>query len=153
MYKTAEKEITRGLSPAARGVLALFAGLFGVGMMLMAPSSAETGGVFAFGALCILVAVACVTRGRVRQFVGSTIGVSLLGLSVAYVWSQVSGGPLDSGQRSEPSVRNAILFLLAFGIPGITYAARAKFGFAGKSGTKSHRESGEADRLPPGSLH
>lgn len=134
MYKTAEKEINKGLSPFARGFLAVFASLFGVGMILMAQSPEKSAGVFAFGVFCLLIAVACITRGRIRQFVGSTIGVCLFGLAVAYIYSEAVTGPIDSGHRSEPSVRNSILFLLAFGIPGISYAMRAKFGFRNKSG-------------------
>ena len=136
MYKTAEKEINKGLSPIARFLLAVIACLFGVGMMLMALSSEISAGVFAFGALCILIAIACITQGRVRQFVGSTIGVSLFGLAVVYVFSQIMSGPFDSSNRGVPSVRNSILFLMAFGIPGISYAIRAKFGFGNKFGNK-----------------
>ena len=136
MYKTAEKEINKGLRPLARGFLTVFAGLFGVGMILMALSSEQSAGIFAFGALCILIAVACITQGRVRQFIGSAIGVCLFGLAVVYIYSQVVTGPVDSGHRSEPSVLNSILFLLAFGIPGISYAIRAKFGFRNKSEDK-----------------
>ena len=137
MLKILENGINKGFSPIARGLLAVFACLFGVGMILMSLSSEKSIAVFSFGSFCILISVICITHGRLRQFFGSIIGVCLFGLAVGYAYSQIMTGPIDSGHRSEPSVLNSILFLLAFGIPGISYAMRAKFGYRNKSDNKN----------------
>jgi uncharacterized membrane protein (UPF0136 family) len=130
MYKTAEEEINRGLSPVARSILGFFSGLFGIGMILMAPPDDNAIFFYAFGVFCLLIGAACITRGRARQFFGSIIGCLLFGLSAWYLYSQLTTGIFLSERRSEPSVIGSIFFFLAFGIPGITYAIKAKFGIA-----------------------
>jgi hypothetical protein len=37
-------------------------------------------------------------------------------------------GPLWSDSRSEPSVKNACLFLVVFGVPAAVYVIKARFG-------------------------
>lgn len=132
MYQIAEEKINKGLSPIAKAILAVFASLFGVGMILMAPSSENIAYIYTFGAFCILIAFICISKGRIRQFLGSILGMSLFGIAVVYIYSQFLTGPIDSGHRGEPSILNSILFLLAFGIPGISYALKVQFGFKNK---------------------
>jgi len=132
MYEQAETSINAGLSLGARIVLALFAALFGVVMIAIA--SPETGSkavfFYGFGALCLAIAVVCVVRGRVRQFIGSVIGLCILVAGVWYLATQLHAGPLVSGSRSQPSVLNAVLFNVVFGLPSIAYIWRTRFGFA-----------------------
>ena len=129
MYKAAEEQINKGLSPFSRFILGLFSALFEVVMVLVAPPTDKAVFFYAFGAFCLLISVACVTKGRIRQFVGSFIGSILLILSGWYLYAQLTGGPFFSERRSEPSVVNAWFFFVAFGIPGAAYAIRTKFGF------------------------
>jgi len=128
MYKTAEEEISKRLSPVARFILGFFSGLFGIGMILAAPPTETAIFFHAFGVLCLLICAASITRGRVRQFVGSLIGCTLFGLSAWYLYSQLMDSTFLSDRRSEPSVIGSISFFLAFGIPGVTYAIKVKFG-------------------------
>ena len=128
MYKEAEKEITKGLSPGARFLLGVVSAIFGLGMIMM-PLSDETAFYStAFSIFCLIISVACFTKGKIRQFIGSIIGCSLFVVSILYLYSEITHGPFFSGSRSEPSVVNAISFFVAFGIPGISYAARVQFG-------------------------
>ena len=98
-------------------------------MILVAAPTDKAAFFHVFGILCLLISVACVTKGRVRQFVGSVIGSALLIVSGWYLYSQLAGGPFFSGRRSEPSVMNGWYFFVAFGIPGAAYALKAKFGW------------------------
>lgn len=129
MYKAAQEQINKGLSPSARFVLGFFSALFGAVMVLAAPPTDKAVYFHAFGLFCILIGIACATRGRVRQFVGSAIGSILLVLSGWYLYSQLTGGPLISGSRGEPSLVNAWFFFVSFGIPGAGYAIKTRFGW------------------------
>lgn len=97
-----------------------------------AAESEHSFGIAAFGIFCLLIALACSTWGRVRQFIGSLVGTLMFCLSVAYLWSEMTAGPLFSLRKSEPSVLNAVLFLAFFGVPGLAYAFKARFGFRKK---------------------
>ena len=120
-----------GLGLGARIVLAFFAGVFGIGMIAMA--SPETGAkklfFYAFGAFCLLIATACVTQGRFRQFVGSVIGCVAFLVGIVYLGHELLGGRFLSSGRSGTSVFQAVVFLLVFGVPGASYALSHRFGY------------------------
>lgn len=130
LYERANKIITnQGLSLGARLLLGLVAGLFGAVMFLAAPPGTDSKaiGFYAFGLLCLLIAIACFTSGRVRQFIGSVIGCSIFLVGITYLVAELSGGKLwDS---TNPSAYNAAKYLLFIGIPGIVYAYKVRFGF------------------------
>ena len=132
MYKIGESVIKEGLSPFSRFVLGFFSGIFGV-LMIVFPSPAEKA-IYSnlFGGFCLLICFACIFKGKVRQFLGSCIGVCLFVIALGYLIHELIGGKLISGSRSEPSVVNAIAFLIFFGIPGITYTLKVKFGSSNK---------------------
>ncbi len=46
---------------------------------------------------------------------------------VAYLVSQFRSGPVDSGAQSEPSILNAFMALVAFGLPSAYYALFGRF--------------------------
>ena len=98
--------------------------------MLVIPSEEQRIGFGVFAAFCLTISLVCFLRGRPRQFFGSLIGLSLFLLGCSYIIEQLLGGPLLSSGRSEPSVVNAGLFTLFFGVPGLLYALRVRFGFA-----------------------
>jgi hypothetical protein len=130
MYQQANDSIThQGLSLGARIFLGSVSALFGAAMFAMAapPHTVEFS---VFGAFCMFIALACFTRGRLRQFIGSCIGTAIFLAGLWYLGSEISEGPLASGRRSEPSVLNALLYLFFIGIPGAAYAYKARFGFA-----------------------
>ena len=128
MYREAAKQIDKGLSLGARVVIGVGALLTALVVFIDAPPE-NTLFVYAVAGFCLAIAVACVARGRLRQFVGSGIGVGLFAASLYYLTSELSAGKIISGSRSEPSVLNALMFTFFFGFPGIAYAVKAKFGF------------------------
>lgn len=131
MYELAKAKISRGLSFGARLVLGLVATIFVVVMFLAAPASTDPKAwvSYAFGVFCFLIAVACFTSGRVRQFIGSIIGCTIFLGGVAYLASEMYRGVLWSGSRASPSAINAADFLWLIGIPGVAYAYKVRFGF------------------------
>ena len=128
MYKIAEKKIKEGLGPVARFLLGAVSALFGLIMVATASGTKDPFFATTIGIFCLAITLACVTWGRVRQFVGSIIGTALFCFSLVYLWSQLAGKSLLFGGRSEPSVLNAVLFIVFFGVPGFTYAVTARFG-------------------------
>jgi len=132
MYTLAEKTIKKGLSPFARILLGTVSAILGLIMVGTASGTADPFFATMIGAFCFAVTLTCATWGRVRQFAGSLIGTALFGLSLVYLWSQMTGGPLFWGSRSEPSILTAVLFVIFLGVPGIAYAATARFGLRKK---------------------
>jgi len=128
MYQAAEADINKGLSRGARFLLGSVSGLFGLMMILIAPPTDKAVLFYGLGIFFLLISLACFTRGRARQFVGSLVGCVLFVLSLAYLYAELTGGPWFSGSRAEPSVKNAIVFLVLFGVPGIAYTLKARFG-------------------------
>ena len=128
MYQQANETINQGLSLGARILLGSVAALFGLMMILIAEPPHKVDFI-AIGVFCLLISLACVTRGRVRQFIGSCIGVAIFLAGVAYLVAELGGGVLWSGSRSQPSIGNAILYLILIGIPGAAYAYKARFGY------------------------
>jgi hypothetical protein len=132
MYEQANETINRGLSQGARLLLGAVAGLFGAFMILAAPRSEQLFGFYLFGAVCFTIALACVTRGRLRQFFGSLIGSAMFVAGLWYLVSELTDGALWSGSRSEPSAFNAVLYLIFIGLPGAAYVWKARFGLRRK---------------------
>lgn len=138
MYREAEEQINKGLSSFSRVLLGSISGLFGLMMILIAPPTDKQVYFYMFGGFCLAISLACMFKGRVRQFLGSLIGLCLVFLSGWYLTSQImDGGPLFSA-RPDQSIFNALMFTLLFGVPGLTYMIKAKFGF-GKKGTESNK--------------
>jgi hypothetical protein len=130
LHRVAAQQITvDGLSPTARIILGSFSALFGAVMILTAPPTDKAVYFYAFAGLCFLICVACAASGRLRQFCGSVIGTLLLLLSGWFLYSQVQSGHLLSRGPGDPSLISSILFFFAFGIPGIRYAVKVRFGF------------------------
>jgi hypothetical protein len=132
MTGAVEKTIEAGLSPWARYVIALFAFLFGAFMTLAAPSSAMPLGFYAFAGFCFLIALTCCMRGRLRQFLGSCIGLCLFFVACGYILQEMLFGPIFSGSRAAPSLFNSILFASTFGLPGLAYVLKVRFGIQRK---------------------
>ncbi len=130
MYRAADETINKGLSLGARILLGTVAALFGVIMVLFATTSERPLGAYLFSVLCFVVALACFTQGRTRQFLGSIIGSAMFVAGVVYLVDQVLGGKLLSVSRAEPSVLNAISYLALIGLPGGAYVLKARFGFS-----------------------
>ena len=116
------------MSLGARAILAVFAALFGVVMCLVAPPTDKAPFFYGFGAFCFAIALACVLRGRAAQFFGSIVGTVVFISGLLYLGHEAWVGPLWSSSRSEPSIKNAVLFLLVFGVPSGMYVINARFG-------------------------
>ena len=137
MYKEAEQQINEGLSPFTRFLLGTLAGLMGLMMIVIAPPTEKLLYFYIFGGFCLLISFCCVTKGKVRQFAGSIIGCVLFILALGYIYSQVVGGGPMFSARSEESLFNSIMFFVFFGLPGITYVYKARFGFNSANRQKS----------------
>ena len=111
-------------------LLGFFSGLFGVMMIAIAPTTEQAIFYYLFGGFCLAICLACIFRGRVREFMGSIVGFTVFVTALWYLYSQIVEGPLASGSQSEPSIINAVMFLLVFGLPGLGYVVAAKFGFS-----------------------
>jgi hypothetical protein len=126
-YKAAERVITGGLSLGSRIVLGLGSAL----MALMLLSAAEGRGSVLYylpGAFCLLITFACFTAGRVRQFLGSCIGIGIFGACLFYLLEDLTDRALWTGERPFSTVQSLTIMMLA-GVPGAAYAARVRFGF------------------------
>ena len=132
MYEAANEKINEGLGLGARIFIGAIAGLFGIFMVLAGMGPERSLGSIVFGAFCLMIAIVCATRGRVRQFFGSFIGTVIFLVGIAYLVHELKAGPLVSDSRAKPSAVNAILYLVFIGIPGATYAWKARFGFPRK---------------------
>ena len=133
MYREAEEHINNDLSLLPRILLGSVSALFGVvltwfGIHGFMNNIESWPAMFSIGLFCLLISFANFTWGRLRQFIGSSIGIIVFILACWYLITQISGGSVISGKRSEPSILNAIFFMVFFGIPGITYTLTAKFG-------------------------
>jgi hypothetical protein len=144
VYRTAAVHINRGLSLVPRLILGFFALLFGVVMFLVAPPGPKAVYFYVFAGFCVLISIACIVRGRARQFVGSVIGTLLFLFTATYVVYEVWSGTLLFSGRAEPSIWNSGLCLLFFGLPGAAYALRVRFGF-----TKSPSVGDSGAEAPP----
>ncbi|PHS14988.1 MAG: hypothetical protein COA86_15110 [Kangiella sp.] len=133
MYKVAEEKINEGLSPFSRIFLGSISALFGFMMILIAPPTDKLIYFYLFGGFCLVIALACIFKGRIRQFLGSIIGLVLVFLSGWYLISQILNDGAMFSERSGQSIFNAILFTVFFGVPGLTYAIKTKFGFNDRS--------------------
>lgn len=136
MYREAQKILGKGLSPFARILLGFFSALFGVVLIwleYLSTNSQNPYAMYAFGFFCLSISFACIVKGAARKFIGRVIGAAVFLLSGWYLYSMVSTGAFLSGSRSEPSIINAIIFFVVFGLPGIWYAVFVKFPVSGES--------------------
>ncbi|TFV90136.1 hypothetical protein E4K72_21125 [Oxalobacteraceae bacterium OM1] len=119
------------MSLGARILIAVVACLSG-GIMLLHGTTADPEHAwvsYVFGGFCISIAAASVLRGRAARFFGSVVGSCVFLMGLLYLGQEILGGPVFSGRRSQPSVFNALMFMIVFGIPGAVYAFNARFGF------------------------
>lgn len=129
-HKVGADHITsQGLGLVPRIILAVFAGLFAAVMFLTAPDDGKAIYFYLFGGLCAVIALACVFRGRIRQFFGSIIGVGVFALAIWYLWGEAKTASFVSHRPGDPSLLQAILFTFGFGLPGLGYAVKTRFGF------------------------
>ena len=130
VHEVAEQKINEGLSLVPRLLIAFGSAAFGLVMVLVAPPTHKAPLFGGFAGFCFLIAVACVTRSRMRRIVGSLIGAALFTITLGYIGYELLNGPIVSGSRSEPSRVMAIVCFFAFGLPGIRYAWKARFGLS-----------------------
>jgi hypothetical protein len=122
-YKGAERVLTgSGLSLGSRIVLGLVCAVFG--LVLLAAGDGR-GSVLYYlpGAFCLLITFACFTAGRVRQFLGSCIGVAIFGLCLWWVIDSVVAWTGEGGFPGKP-----LTMMMLAGVPGAAYAWRVRFG-------------------------
>lgn len=136
MYKRSVEVLEAELSLGARIILGAISALFGVVMIITAPPTNKAILFYLFGSFCLCITVACFTRGRVRQFIGSTICTAVFLTGLTYLFSEIRGGVFWSDRRSQPSVFNALLYLAFIGFPAAAYVYKARFGFAKKYSRK-----------------
>lgn len=108
-----------GLSRVSRIVLSFFSGLAGIVMVVAAPPTDHAAGFYLVALICLLLCIACVGKTRVRQLLGSCVGMVLFAASLCYGYARLG----------QPAFFNALVFFVVFGLPGVAYAVRARFGF------------------------
>lgn len=138
MYDKAHKAINRGLGRGARIVIGSISILVGLGMLAIAPDTEKAFAFHVFAGFCLLIALTCFSRGRVRQFIGSIIGCTLFLIALYYLGHELLTGPVFSSSRSKPSIVNAALFFVFIGLPGVTFAWKTQFGFRTPHDAKSN---------------
>ena len=116
------------MSKGARFFLGSIAILLGAMMIFIAPEDENRMGFYGFGAFCISIGITCFTSGRLRAFFGSVLGTCVLVAGLSYLGWALASSPVVSGSRSTPSVLNAVLFNLVFGVPAVIYVWSARFG-------------------------
>jgi len=131
------------MSLLARVVVASFAGLLGLAMIRIGMSAGKGVFHYAFGAFCFAIALACVTRGRVARFIGSAVGVTVVGSCLWYVVSAALDVQAGSGRESGPSLIKALALMLIIGLPAGIYVYHARFGL-GKTASADSPEGEEA---------
>ena len=127
IFRAGDEIINKGLGGFTRVLLGLVSGGFGLAMFSMSPPTEESLYFYAIAVFCVSTSCACFFSGRVRKFFGSIVGLILFSASIGYITNQALGGPLFSA-RSEQSLVNAIIFTICFGVPGISYVLKARFG-------------------------
>lgn len=125
-YKTSERVITAGLSIWSRVLLGSVSAVFA--LMLLSAAESRGGLYYLPGAFCLLITFACFTAGRVRQFLGSCIGVVMFGTCLAILVEDLFDPSIWTGERPFSTVKSP-LYLSLMGIPGGMYALRVRFGF------------------------
>ena len=128
MYGIAEQIIRKGFSPFARFLLGFVSTVFGLIMCVWAAGTTNPLSGYLLSAFCFAISLACIFSGRIRQFIGSCIGMALFVGTVGYLFTQLQDGFWFPARPGEPSVFSAVLAVVFFGIPGIRYVAFARFG-------------------------
>jgi hypothetical protein len=110
--------------------MAAVSALFGI-LMLAVTAPDEPAAVFsyAFGGFCLAIAMTCVAPGRIGQFFGSLVALTVVVLGLWYPASMLHTGVFWSASRTEPSFLNAVGFLVVFAPPSAAYLWHARFGF------------------------
>lgn len=98
-------------------------------MVLVAPDNGKAPYFHGLAVFCLLIAVACITQGRARRFVGSVVGAAIFVFTSCYLALEIATGAPLRAARSEPSIGTAALCLMFFGVPGARYAWKVRFGF------------------------
>ncbi len=119
----------RSIGLGVRIVLAIFATLFGVVMILIAPGAENAVASYGFGGFCLSIAMACVLRGRMAKFFGSLVGTAVLVFTLFALGDVLFGDPSAFGNGDRPSVWSAVIWLVVFGSPAAAYVWHARFGF------------------------
>jgi hypothetical protein len=117
------------VSLGARVFLGIVCLLVAVMMVLIAPDDENRMGFYGIATFAAAAAVFLLASGRLRDFFGSCVGLTLFAVGLWYLAGQLDSGEVYSGSRSRPSITNAILFFVVFGLPGLIFAAKARFGF------------------------
>ena len=110
-----------GMSRGAKGtlgVLALIVGVCFVPVAFTLPDTRGQVGCLGVATFCILIGAACLST-TIRPFAVRAIAAVVLSAAVWYCISMFTGGPATSGQRSQPSMWNAVMFAMVFGLPAL----------------------------------
>ena len=123
------KAISEGFTPRIRVIIAVMIGsigaLFAIGIFL-APTHWQ---VYLAPLFCFLIAGFCLAKDRLGQFLGSCLGVYVFIFTCWYVYDQFVTGQMLPAYKGDQSILGSLLALAVFGVPGLIYAWKAKFGF------------------------
>ncbi|MCB1607445.1 MAG: hypothetical protein KDI71_10765 [Xanthomonadales bacterium] len=104
----------------------------GLGLMLlrMGPDASYPLGHYLFAGFCFSLGTTCFASGRIQAFFGSIVASCLVIAGLSYLGSSILKEPIIGDSRATPSVLNALMFCILFGIPASMYLIHARFGFA-----------------------
>ena len=98
-------------------------------MVIIAPDDENRIGFYGIAAFAVAAGAFCFASARLKDFLGSCVGVAAFVAGLWYLAGQLDSGEVYSGSRSRPSIINAVLFLVVFGLPGLLFALKTRFGF------------------------
>ena len=113
----------------ARIILVIASAVLSALMIFIAPLTDAAIFFYGFAAFCILFSIFfCFTHGNFAQFLLSSMGLFVFCAGLFYLGHEITGSKSFSINRSEPSIFNACMFMLVFGLPSGKYAFNTRFG-------------------------
>lgn len=123
-------------SLGVRLLLAFFAALFGIVMLLIEAPEGTAPFFYGFAVFCLLIAALCFAKGRVADFLGSVIALVVLLVGLFFLEDRF----LKGNFWNWPTLG----FVLLFCFPIAQYLVKAKFGFG------KRRDEVRQIQCPPG---
>ena len=121
------------MGTAARFIVAIVSILSASVMMFSAGESLRPWLSYLVAIFFFSIGLASLSRGRVARAAGSIVAIGVVVAGAAHLVSTLVNGEYRSGSRSEPSVVNAVLFLIVYGVPALAYLVYGRFTFGDAS--------------------
>ena len=110
------------MSTVGRVIIGVICLVSGLGFVMTALYMQNDWILLLLAGFCFAASLAMLARGRVARVSGGLVGLGLFLMGLAYLGYEVVQGVWISGSLGQPSVLNAVHFLLIFSLPGLAYA-------------------------------